>query len=314
MDEILQKLLEAEVLTDETKKQLEEAFEKQLNAVIEETKEQVEKDVRAELVEQWVEEKEQLVEAIDTKVTDFLAAELEELKEDIERFRDLEVEYAERLTEAKAAMADELKNDMKELVENLDKFLEIRLAAEFEELKEDIEEVRKIEFGRKIVETFAQEFMENFYDEDSAQVSLREAMQRIEKLEEALNETQKEKHELERQMKLDELLAPLSDRQREVMEAILRNVETEKLEEAYSSYIGRVLKETSEAHVSEKENKVPAEKKAIVTENVDDDKNEDKKSSGIVVEGDKEEVTNIINEGDSKSLKIDELKILAGIK
>ena len=49
MNELLQKLLEAEVLTDETKTELEEAFKSQLDEAITAAKEDAAADVRAEL-------------------------------------------------------------------------------------------------------------------------------------------------------------------------------------------------------------------------------------------------------------------------
>ena len=51
---------------------------------------------------------------------------------------------------------------------------------------------------------------------------------------------------LERTQKLSEVLAPLNGRQREVMEAILKNVTTDQLDEGYKTFIGRVLKEDAE--------------------------------------------------------------------
>jgi len=164
MNELLQKLLEAEILTEETKKDLEEAFTAARDEAITAAKDEAAADVRADLTEQWVAEKDTLVEAIDTKVGELLEQEIEELKEDIERFRDLEAEYAEKLVEAKAAMADELKADLGDLVEKIDAFLEMRLQAEIEELKEDITVVRKNQFGKKVFEAFVEEFMSEFAD------------------------------------------------------------------------------------------------------------------------------------------------------
>ena len=77
-------------------------------------------------------------------------------------------------------------------------------------------------------------------------------------------------------MKLEKVLAPLSGRSKEVMEAILKNVDTGMLEEAYKTYVGRVLKESSvsDEKTSEKEDKVLAEgvKQAVsgVTKSGDD--------------------------------------------
>lgn len=261
MEELLQKLLEADVLSADTKKELEEAFKTQLGEAIAAAKDDAAADVRTELTEQWIKERDTLIEAIDSKVGEYLEGEVDELREDIERFRDLEAEYAEKLVEAKAAMSDELKSDLKDLVEKIDAFLEIRLAAEMEELHEDINEVRKNEFGRRVFEAFADEFMRNYADDESAEVSLREAEERLSDTEKALEESERKRTTLERKIRMEEVLEPLSGRQREVMEAILRNVDTEALEEGYKTFIGRVLRETSsnDAADSEKEGKVLAE-------------------------------------------------------
>jgi Asp-tRNA(Asn)/Glu-tRNA(Gln) amidotransferase C subunit len=90
---------------------------------------------------------------------------------------------------------------------------------------------------------------------------------------------------MSRDKKLKEVLAPLSGRTKDVMEAILKNVDTEQLDEAYKTFIGRVIRE-SEATSSEKEDKVLAEgasKKPVVTKTVVE--------TAIVKTGDTEVVT-----------------------
>lgn len=307
MNELLQKLLEAEVLSEDTKTELEEAFKTQLDEAIAAAKEEAAADVRTELTEQWVQEKDTLIEAIDTKVGEFLESEVDELKEDIERFRDLEAEYAEKLVEAKAAMADELKGDLADLVEKIDSFLEIRLAAEIEELREDIDQVRQNEFGRRIFEAFAEEFTFNYADEESAEATLREAEERLADTEAALEEAERKLANMERKDKMFKVLSPLSGRSREVMEAILKNVDTNNLEEAYNVFIGRVLRETShDAADSEKEGKVLAE----------GEKKEKPVTEGVAVTGDKEEVLEESEDHAKKQAEADKLahiRRLAGI-
>lgn len=265
MDELLESLLEAEVLNDETADRLRGAFKVQIDEAIESAKEDAAATVRAELTEQWVQERDVLVEAVDTKVTDFIAAELEELKADIENFRDLEVEAADKLVEARAAMAAELKGDLVELVEKIDSFLEIRLTAELEELKEDIQEVRKVEVGRRIIEAFQHEVMDLFASDDDAEATLAETKRRLADAEEALEEAETKRSAIERTVKMDEVLSPLEGRTRDVMEAILKTVDTDQLEEGYKTFIGRVVKETAEDN-SEKEDKVLAEGAEVETD------------------------------------------------
>jgi len=325
MEELLQKLLEAEVLSEDTKKELEGAFQKKLDEAITAAKDDAAADVRAELTEQWVTERDQLIEAVDTKVTEFLTKEVEELKEDIERFRDLEAEYAEKLVESKAAMSDELKDDLMELVEKVDAFLEIRLSAEVEELREDLENVRKNDFGRRVFEAFSEEFTTNYADEDSAETSLRETIERLKDVEEALAESEAARSEIERTIAMETILSPLVGRQREVMEAILRNVDTDHLEEGYKTFIGRVIRETG----SEKEGSVLAESKDDDDDDDDDDDKKSKKSKskkrededdedekieeGRIVSGDTEEQMMTEDVDPTHKAHLDYIRKLAGI-
>lgn len=314
MDELLQKLLEAEVLSEETKKELEEAFKGKLDEAMTEAKEKAAADVRAELTEQFIVERDRLVDAVDTKVAEFLESEITELKDDIESFRDLEAEYAEKIVESKAAMSVELKKDLTELVEKLDTFLEIRLSSELDELREDVSQIRKVEFGRRIFEAFSHEFVNNYADEDSAEASLRETQAANTELAEALEESQRARATLERQVKLDNVLTPLAGRQREVMEAILKNVDTDKLDEAYKTFIGRVIRESTDVAGSEKEDKVLAEgaskedkrkAKASLTERV---------KNATVATGDGEEMVRESAMSDEQKQHLVHLRRLAGIK
>jgi len=266
MGELLKKLLEAQILSDDSKKELEEAIKKQLEEAVVVAKKEAEDTVRAELAEQWITERDALIEAIDQKVTEFCVNEVTELKNDISSFRDLEAEYATKIVEAKAEMSEQLKKDLATLIEKLDNFLEIRITAEFEELREDIEEARKLEFGRKLYEAFTEEYRRNFIDEDSVEAELRETQEQLDALKSKLEKESNEKNTFARQIKMEKVLKPLSGTNREVMETILSTIATEQLEEGYKTFIGRVLKENvtdkksnGKSGTSEKENSVLAE-------------------------------------------------------
>lgn len=307
MDEVLKKLLEAEVLSPEVKAELEAAFKKQLDEAVDTAKAAAAADTKAQLTEQWITERDALVEAIDSKVGDFLDQEIAELKTDIERFRDLEAEHAEKLVEAKAEMANELKGDLKELIEKIDSFLEIRIAAEIEELREDLEVVKKNEFGRRIFEAFSDEFT-RFVSTDDTAVTVGELEKRLEETTKQLEESEKKRGKMAREKKLKEVLAPLSGRSRDVMEAILKNVDTEQLDEAYKTFIGRVIRE-SEATSSEKEKPVLAEGASK--------KPETKKvaEAAVAVTGDTEVVTESETPKSAADLdRLARIRRIAGIK
>lgn len=262
MDELLNKLIAAEILTEDTKADLEVAFKEKLSEATETARAAATATVTAELQEQWIAERETLIEALDTKVTEALTTELDELRSDIESFRDLEAEHAEKLVEAKRQMAKVLKQDIAQLVEKMDAFLEIRLTAELQELREDFAVVKKNQFGKTIFEAFVNEFKNFYADDGSTEARLTETELRLEDALTALEQTERKSARLERTMKMEKVLAPLSGRTKEVMEAILKNVDTPLLEDAYKTYVGRVLKETSSEETSEKEGKVLAEGQA----------------------------------------------------
>lgn len=269
MEEVLQKLLEADVLSADTKIELEEAFNSKIETAITEAKELATAETKVELAEQWNTERDSLIEAIDNKVTEFLNSEMTELREDINRFRDLEVEYATKLTEAKSQMGDELKGDLSDLVEKVDTFLEIRLNSELEELREDIQVQKENVFGRKIFEAIAEEFQENYASDGNLAETLSETKLRLSDTSNALKEAETKLNSIEREQKLSETLSPLSGKNREVMEAILKNVTTDQLDEGYKTFIGRVLKENKEEKTIIKEDKEENKeiKKRKLTEN-----------------------------------------------
>ena len=268
MKELLEKLLSSELLTEEVKTELADAIQQ---TIAEQVEAQVNEQKEALVVEyatQFAADREALIEALDTKVEEMLQEQLAELAEDISNFRDLEVEFAAKRADEKASLAEAVEKDMEKLVERLDTFLELRLSEEVEELKESIEEVRKNNLGRKIFETFMGEF-EQFSTADKGldalQAKLDEAQAELAKRDELLAEAQKEVAASARKDKLEAVLSSLQGRPREIMEAILVAVPTEKLEESYQKFIGRVLHESVTKN-SEKESATPAVEAPVLAE------------------------------------------------
>lgn len=245
MDEILKKLLESNVLSEETKGQLQEQFKTVVDAYLAEERTKLEHTIMTQLTEEFVKSQEKLTEALDIKIDAHLDAEFKELKEDIESFRDLEVEYAEKLVEEKAKLASQLNEELEQLVDKLDAFLDVRLDEELSELKEDITEVRKLEFGRSIFEAMEQEFRKHRSNDTSKlEQELAEAKEQLSDAKSRIGSMQRDRIAEARTNKMDELLSPLSGTAKEQMKVILANVATEKLDEAYKTYLGRVLKES----------------------------------------------------------------------
>lgn len=248
MDEILKKLLESDLLSEETKSTLKEQFNAAITAYLVEERSKLETEVNARLTEEFVKAREELVETLNKKLDEVTAREFEELHGDIEQYRDLEVEHAEKIVEEKEQLAVRFGEEMEQLVDKLDIFLEQRVDAEFDELREEITEVRKLELGRKILESFGAEYKKLFKEDVSkTERELAEALDKLKDATQRLSDIDRQRVAEARQNKLDELLAPLTGTTREQMKLILNNVSTEKLDEAYKVYLTRVLKESTVA-------------------------------------------------------------------
>ena len=293
MDEILQKLLESELLSEDVKAEISQKWQLVVEAKMAELKESALLEVRAELAEQWTKERDALVESLEKFVDEQITEELNELKSDIERFRDLEAEYAGKIVAEKAEMAAKVQEDLDQLVDKIDSFFEIRLTEEFEELKEDIEVVKQNHFGRQIFEAFVNEFSKSFVDEESIQAQLQIAESKLEDASKKIAKLEADKKGMLRESKMAEVLKPLSGSKREQMSFILQNVETAKLEEAYNQFIGRVLKE---------EKQEPAAATQVISEGKDT-----KVVTGEQIDEGKKEVAA------PKDSKLDSLRALAGI-
>lgn len=295
MDEILQKLLSSELLSEDAKAEISTKW----NTSVEEFKTLVREEetmkVRAEIAEQWAGERDALIENVEKFVATKLSEEVTELKADIERFRDLEAEYAEKIVEEKHNLAEKLSEELDALVEKMDAFFELRLTEEFEELREDIEVVKQNEFGRAIFEAYANVFNKSFVDEDAVQSKLAVALAKLEDAQSAINKLEESQAKMVREAKMEKILAPLTGKKREQMAFVLANVETSRLEEAFNTFIGRVLKEDAQPSTPAQ----PEAEKAALTE-----------SATSVVTGDEQTApTKQATGGD----KFSHLKKLAGI-
>jgi hypothetical protein len=267
MDEILNKLLQSELLSEETKAEITQQWTTSVEAFKTQVREEVSMEVRSELAEQWISERDELIGKVDTFVAEALTKEVAELKGDIERFRDLEAEYAEKLVEEKHKLANEVATELDALVDKIDAFFEMRLTAELDELKEDLEVVKQNEFGRRMFEAFASEYAKNYVDEDAVQSQLSAAEQKLADAEKALAESEEKIAQMVREQKMEQVLSPLTGKKREQMAMILKNVDTSRLDESYRFFIGRILKEEEAAPAAKPLTEAAANKTTVVTGN-----------------------------------------------
>jgi len=264
MDEILQKLLQSELLSEETKAEISEQWTTSVESFKTQVREEVSLTVRSELAEQWLAERDELVTKVDGFVADALLKEVTELKSDIERFRDLEAEYAEKLVEEKYKLADEVESEMEQLIDKMDAFFEVRLSAEIDELSEDIALVKQNEFGRQIFEAYATTFAKAHVNEDSVSSKLQVAESQLADLAQALTDSEEANRVMVREVKLEKILSNLSGKKREQMEMVLKNIDTARLEESYKFFIGRIMKEDVAAPATTTLSESTVEKKTTV--------------------------------------------------
>ena len=274
--EILQKLLENDVLTEDTKVSIKAALETVIQEAADKARAEVTEELTARFAEDFVKERDTLIESVDemvTKAVEEYAAtagkslheHIESHKTDIEAFRDLEAEQAARLVEARSQLVESTKADIMTLVEKLDTFLDAAIAEEFAEMREDLVESQRQAMGSKIFEGFRAEF-EQYYVQSTGIAG------KIDQLAEQVKTTTAENAGLKeslaavtRTTTMATVLSPLEGKSRQVMETILATVATDKLQETYERFIDRVIKEGAGApdagQQSEKETKVLAESK-----------------------------------------------------
>jgi hypothetical protein len=258
MEEILKAVLSSEILSEETKTQLTEhvkTLEKSL-------RESIETEVRAELAEKWVQERDELAQKMEVFVSESLQQELTELRDDIKQFRNLESEYQVKLAEQRVLMAEEvvaekqklqsaLEEELETLVDKLDEFLEIRLSEELTELAEDIQSVKNSKLGQEMFEAYAEIFMRSHLSKTGVMKKLEEAEKQVELLSTKLEESTMVAADLIRESKMTNLLSNLSGSKREQMEILLKGVATERLEETYKQFVGRIMKDEPQVQISE---------------------------------------------------------------
>jgi hypothetical protein len=181
------------------------------------------------------------------------------------------------------------------------------LNREMTQLKEDIAQARKNDFGRRLFESFASEYAASHLNEKSETSKLMKIVKQKElELEEAARvvaETQKLVESKETQLKIakdlaerkeimGELLGPLTGDKKSVMKQLLESVNTEKLHSAYEKYLPAVMEGAASS---------PKKEKLI----------EAKENTSEAVTGDKKAQT---ISGEEKSAEIFDIRRLAGLK
>jgi len=332
MIDALKTLFENDVVNEEIRAQIEEAWE----AKVRENKQAVTAELREEFAAKYEHDKSTMVEAIDAMLSERLEAEITEFAEDRAQLAEAKAKYAiamrensdllkgfvveqlqkeiQELHTDKKAMAenyakleefvvDALSNEIAEFYEDKKDLAETKvrlvreaknhfakvkanfiersatavsemvgkgLKKEITSLKEDIDTARRNDFGRKIFEAFAAEYGSSYLNEKSETAKLMQVLATKDKqLAEAkafaakaktlAESTNKEKQRLiesaKREKIMNELIAPLSKDQREIMTDLLESVQTARLQTQFDKYLPAVI-----------DGNTPAKKKAVLSE------------------------------------------------
>lgn len=135
MNDALKPLLENELLTEDAKQQIVEAWEKKLT----EAREEIRNELREEFTVRYEHDKGILVEAVERMVEDGLKTEIAEFKADRKALTEKQVKLAEEIRQARV-------NAKKQLAEQskvLEQFVLEQLSSEIKEFETDKKDVRE---------------------------------------------------------------------------------------------------------------------------------------------------------------------------
>lgn len=195
------------------------------------------------------------------KLENFL---LKQLSEEISEFRvdkkSLVEQKVKMVTEGRQKLQESKTQFVKRAAQIIESRIEQTLRSEISQFKDDIRVARENEFGRKIFESVAAEFMTSYLNEGTEiskmqkivesktneMKALQATVAKSKKLVESMDVQLKvSKDQVERQKVMNELLAPLSKDKQGVMKDLLESVQTKNLQGSYNKYLPSVLNEAN---------------------------------------------------------------------
>jgi len=193
------------------------------------------------------------VSKLDNFVVEQLATELKEFHTDKQELVEQKVKM---VREGKKQLAESKADFIKRAADKVEIVVNKIVKENVATFKDDITAARENDFGRRIFESFANEYRSSYLNESSEVKDLQKIIADVKKeLTEskadaeakadavALSESKLRVAEdkMDRKEKLDELLKPLSKAKKELMVDLLESVKTDKLEKQFSKYLPSVL-------------------------------------------------------------------------
>ena len=198
-------------------------------------------------------------------IVEALAKEIADFYEDKKDLAETKVRLVKEAKEQFAQLKSKFVKQSAELVESV---VTKGLKKEIVQLKEDIDQARRNDFGRKLFEAFTAEYQHSYLNEKSEtskllkviaekDQKLAEAQEKISEKQKLVESTQQAIARAEavaaRKEVMSELLSPLSKDQKEIMSELLESVQTAKLRSSFDKYLPAVLSGST-----------PEKKKALV--------------------------------------------------
>ena len=207
-------------------------------------------------------------------VTKALAKEIVEFADDK---RDLVESKVRLVAEAKDKLTDLKDNFIAESSAKVKDVVTKRIHGELSQLQEDIKSARENDFGRRIYEAFATEFLTTHLNEsaevrklqgeieakDNKLAEARKTMTKAKVLIESKNKEVRMITESNHRAKvMDDLLGPLKEDKAEIMHNLLESVQTSRLQRAFEKYLPAVL-ENKKVEVPSKKKTLTESKKEV---------------------------------------------------
>lgn len=190
---------------------------------------------------------------------------LKQLSKELNEFHDDKRALAEQkvkmIREGRKVIEEAKRNFVKRGAKQLETMVESVMRKELITLREDVQTAKENEFGRKIFETFASEFLTSTLSESTQVAKLAKQImglkQKVAESNEALATKDQALKEATRKSKIaqdlserkaimSEMLGPLNRGQKELMGTLLESVKTSQLKTAYKKYLPSVLSEDSD--------------------------------------------------------------------
>lgn len=213
----------------------------------------------------------QAMKKLDAFVAEGLTKELVEFQEDKQ---DLIATKVKLVAEAKGKFVELKKNFITRSGKAISEAVDQTLRAEISQLKEDIAESQKNNFGRKLFEAFASEFSATHLNENAEMRKLKNSLEEItQSLEEAKKVAEEKSaiaeskdaeiavinESIAREKTINELLSPLSKDRARVMSDLLESVGTSKLKTSFDKYLPAVMNGNKSTMLNESKQSITSE-------------------------------------------------------